>query len=482
MFDIAIIGFGATGVSLLSHIQDEVYISQLKIPSIAIFNPSKTFATGNAFGDAAPLHRVNTPPSMMSISSMAPLRFEHWLQSEKGYQERWPSRLKYSNFIQYTYNGIRKNGLLKITEFRHDVISISKYNEFFTITDSDGNTVHSHKIVMCLGAQQSNTFHKFNDIPGFINHFSLYDPAIDETVIIAGSSLTAIDAFRYINKKKKVNVHFYSRNGYAPTCLAEKNTYTPKILNWENILSKSIISGDILNTFTNLLRKEFNLIRKNNEFKIAMNLLHKGKQADYFKFLMERAKTGNLPCQDILISTRPYMSKIWNIMSIHQRGKFLSDYGAIWSAWRHPVPYEIFSELTQASVNSTIYFHKMKTDPVYQNNKFTLSTNSGVLSSRCFWDATGDCYHLNIMKNPLLKNLITQKLIESHPCGGINIDPLTFQCRVQNKNIIGLYNIGPLNKGVLFSTNAFWFNNQCTEIWAKQWCFEKTKINIKDSI
>ncbi|EEX32797.1 hypothetical protein VIC_002247 [Vibrio coralliilyticus ATCC BAA-450] len=26
-----------------------------------------------------------------------------------------------------------------------------------------------------------------------------------------------------------------------------------------------------------------------------------------------------------------------------------------------------------------------------------------------------------------------------------------------------------LNKGVLFSTNAFWFNAQCSEKWAHQW-------------
>lgn len=40
MFDIIIIGLGATGVSLLNHLQDEVYTSQLKRSEIAVFNPS----------------------------------------------------------------------------------------------------------------------------------------------------------------------------------------------------------------------------------------------------------------------------------------------------------------------------------------------------------------------------------------------------------------------------------------------------------
>ncbi|EMD4511827.1 FAD/NAD(P)-binding protein [Salmonella enterica] len=482
MFDIVIIGLGATGVSLLSHLQEEVYTLQLKRPEIAVFNPSHTFATGKAFGDADHIHRVNTPSSMMSVSNTEPFRFEHWLQSVSGSGEHWPTRLQFSDFIQQTYKDIYKNGILNIKEFHYNVISVNKDNKDFVIRDENGNTVNARKIVMCLGAQPSDMFPEFNDIPGFINHFSQYDPGINEKVIIAGSSLTAIDAFRYIHSKNDVNVHCYSRSGYAPTCLTEKNTYTPVFLNWRNILTESAYSGDILGVFTRLLRKEFYLLRKNGEFRPAMTLLKKGRQADYFSLLQKRAEAGDLPCQDTLVSTRSYMPRIWNAMNNHQRNLFLSQYGALWSSWRHPVPYEIFSELSKESTSGKIKFHKMKTSPVYLKNKFTLNTHSGTLSSGCFWDATGDSQNLNMMKSPLLKNLMHQNLIENHPCGGININPLTFQCKVKNNNIPGLYNIGPLNKGCLFSTNAFWFNNQCTEIWAKQWAFESTERCSEDFI
>lgn len=85
------------------------------------------------------------------------------------------------------------------------------------------------------------------------------------------------------------------------------------------------------------------------------------------------------------------------------------------------------------------------------------------------------------MRNTLLENLLINKLIENHPCGGINIDPLTFQCKVNGNNIHGLYNIGPLNKGCLFSTNALWFNVKCCEIWVRQWASEYVK-NVKGII
>ena len=50
VFDIAIIGFGASGVGLLNEIQNEVFTKRHLKPNIAIFNNQKSFAKGKAFG------------------------------------------------------------------------------------------------------------------------------------------------------------------------------------------------------------------------------------------------------------------------------------------------------------------------------------------------------------------------------------------------------------------------------------------------
>lgn len=57
MYDVAIVGLGATGVSLLSQIQDEVYKVRVVKPHIAVFNPLCSFASGKAFGDADAVHK-----------------------------------------------------------------------------------------------------------------------------------------------------------------------------------------------------------------------------------------------------------------------------------------------------------------------------------------------------------------------------------------------------------------------------------------
>ena len=72
MFDIAIVGFGATGISLLSEINNAVYTFNLPQPKIAIFDAKKFFSIGKTFGNSAPKWKVNTPPEMLAISSCEP--------------------------------------------------------------------------------------------------------------------------------------------------------------------------------------------------------------------------------------------------------------------------------------------------------------------------------------------------------------------------------------------------------------------------
>lgn len=482
MYDVAVVGLGATGTSLLSQAQDEVYKVGAVRPKFAVFNPSSSFARGKAFGDADAMHKVNTPPGMMSVTPTEPDQFGQWLQSRFNSNDRWPARLRYSDFIRQTYRDIKQAGILHINEYHHSVISIRRCETGFTLCDESGNTVCARNVVMCMGSVSAGAFPAFEDKPGFISHYAQFDQSTADPLLIAGSGLTAVDAFRYAFDKSDTDIHLCSRNGYIPTCLTESNRYTPVHLTWRNIMSASADSEDMLRVFSRLLRQEFNLLRNREEFRPAMELLRKGRQTDYLRMLLARAEKSNLPWQDVLVSTRPYMHKLWNAFDTDQKLRFMKHYGAVWAAWRHPVPQEVFSELIEASVQGRVRFHQATAAPGYSDDKFLLKTQSGTLSFRHMWDATGGRLNIREMTQPLLMNLMSQSLIEEHPCGGINVDPLTFQCRVDNRNIPGLFNIGPLSKGSLFSTNAFWFNARCAESWAKHWAVAFSSSNAKETL
>ena len=90
-------------------------------------------------------------------------------------------------------------------------------------------------------------------------------------------------------------------------------------------------------------------------------------------------------------------------------------------------------------------------------------------------DATGGPSRLEAMESPLLAQLHAARLIEAHPCGGIDIHPLTFECRVGGVADDRLSCLGPLAKGTLFSTNAFAFNARCAAHWSRMWAISQTR-------
>ncbi|KAA5971381.1 FAD/NAD(P)-binding protein [Pantoea sp. M_9] len=482
MYDVAVVGLGATGTCLLSQLQDEIYSIRTAQPRIAVFNPAASFAKGKAFGDADAMHKVNTPPGLMSVTATEPELFGHWLHSTFNSRERWPSRLRYSDFLRQTYRNVKQTGILKIDEFHHSVVSIRKQGELFSLCDDSGNSLFARNVVMCVGALSESAFPAFIGKPGFISHYTQFDQSSAAPLIIAGSGLTAVDAFRYAFGKSQVKIHLFSRSGYVPTCLTSSARYTPVHLTWRNIMSATAESEDMLNVFSRLLRKEFHLLRDKGEFRLAMKLLREERQTEYFRMLLTRAENGDLPWQDVLVSTRPYMHKLWNAFTSEQKLRFTKMYGAVWAAWRHPVPQEVFGELIEASAHGMVRFHQALAPPEYTDSRYVLQTRSETLSFRHFWDATGGRVDIGQTTQPLLNDLLSQSLIEEHPCGGINIDPLTFHCRVNNRKVSGLFNIGPLNKGSLFSTNAFWFNARCAETWAKQWAIEFSSADAKEAL
>lgn len=471
MFDIAIIGFGATGVSLLKQIQNEVYTYNLKTNRVALFNPVLEFAQGKAFGDAAIVHKVNTPPSMLSLSSVEPLAFSDWMYAQGKSKEFYPNRFLYANFLKETYEKIKNSRLINIDEFRETVDLITPCAHGYQIYRKNGKSVIANKVVLCLGSLHGKNFQNIANKPGFFDHHKKISKIREGTILIAGTGLTAIDAFRSLNHSS-TQVHFFSRHGFIPTCLSKENFYKPIIFNWTNLL-KSKDTFFRLQHFLDMLQKECNLISDGGERIFAMNLLKKESLTAYFDYLTQRSQISNLPYQDILVSTRPYMHRLWYSMSIRDRIYFNSHYGADWAAWRHPVPYEVFSELTHAAKERRIFFHQVKKPVCWKKGIFTLETISGkIIKAQNLIDGTGGTNQLQAIDSLLLKHLQKNGLIEPHSCGGINIHPLTYQCQVNNKLVPGLYNIGPLNKGSLFSTNALWFNVNCTENWARQWAVE----------
>jgi len=467
-FEIAIIGLGATGVALLKSLQDQVSACGLRTLRVAVFSPSRTFARGEAFGDAAPHHLVNTTPSMLALRERSPHDFAHWL-ARYGTSERFPPRRLFAAFLQDAYHSILNTGLLDIEPVREEVVSICRESNGYRISTA-GQQFVARSVVLCLGLPGGTNFPELSDKPGFYQAYKhkTYDED-DAPVLIAGTGLTGVDEFRSANLRGRRRIYLFSRHGYAPTCLSPEPRHIPTELDWDRLLKRRDDTMR-LDNFFGALHAECQRLPDGGEQITATKLLRERGLSAYFDHLLSRAAASDLPYQDILVSTRPYMHELWRALTLKDKLLFNTSFGAHWATWRHPAPCTVIEELREAAEEGRLQIHQAASRPGWDGQSFVLQTASGImLRAPSFIDATGGPSQIYAIASPLLHQLCNEGLIESHPCGGIKIHPLSFECHVGGLPTPGLYSLGPLDKGVLFSTNAFWFNARCAEQWARHW-------------
>lgn len=100
-YNITIVGFGATGVSFLKYLQSLCHEQDLRGLRIAIVSEEQTVALGKAFKQCDEIHRVNTPPELMSIEEEDLLGFKHWLDAKEN-KEKYPPRHFFAEYLQET--------------------------------------------------------------------------------------------------------------------------------------------------------------------------------------------------------------------------------------------------------------------------------------------------------------------------------------------------------------------------------------------
>lgn len=458
-YDIAIIGFGATGVTFLRSLQSFHHEQNLDKLKIVIVSEEKTLALGKAFQECDEIHRVNTPPELMSVQEEDILGFKHWLDQNL-YTEKYPPRHMFARYLKETFNEIKKDSAFEIDIIESEAVDIKNSTDGLEVKTLSTNFL-SKKIVLCLGSLTSTKFSKFNRnlaLPSEITYLKSKD--ITE-VAVAGTGLTAIDCIRQLKKQGAKKVYIFSRKNMLPTPITTENKYIPKYFIWQNIKKELILTtkGQRLTKLLYIFKQEIDLL-KENEYIHSKEFLSNEDYLSYFTYILNKSKSGDLPIQDILTSTRRFAHKIWKLLSEDEKINFQRNYSSAWAVWRHPIPIFILEEIKEYF--QTGFIEVIKSPHIeYYNNKLVIKsekTNSKVKVNTLV-DATGGTMDILKSNSPLIKNLLIRNLISPHICGGIRTNSLNF--KVKNNQGAEIYNLGPLSKGDLFSTNAFWYNSKC---------------------
>jgi uncharacterized NAD(P)/FAD-binding protein YdhS len=224
MFDFAIVGLGATGVSFLRQLHSQLYEQELKSITVAVISPPESFAVGLAFGKAESFLKVNTPPELMSIDPEDPHGFSAWMRRQPEVEERYPSRLKYSKYLKDIYHSLKEDRKLNLHEYHSSAIDIDDLNGYQKIRLGTGQRIKAHRTVLTLGSLSAPTFSPQLQ-PVYPDQISMIETP--SRALVAGTGLTAVDCVRSLVSKGCPSIHMFSRNGFVPTAITTEVNYMP---------------------------------------------------------------------------------------------------------------------------------------------------------------------------------------------------------------------------------------------------------------
>jgi uncharacterized NAD(P)/FAD-binding protein YdhS len=218
--NIAIAGGGASGSILATELIRAG-------AAVTVVEPREQLGTGVAYSTTCPLHWLNAPASNMSSLHDDPGHFVRWLaaQGEDASDGRFVERFLYGRYLRSTFVELERAAGERFRHVRSIVNDIVLADNGVRVTCADGQTISADAFVVAIGNAEPASWPRIEpDALATCRYFrsAWADGAIvaddaDETVVVLGTGLTAIDAvlgLRYNGHRGPI--FMVSRRGLLP--------------------------------------------------------------------------------------------------------------------------------------------------------------------------------------------------------------------------------------------------------------------------
>lgn len=459
---IAIVGFGATGVSFLVQLIDSIKNKSISV--IFIIDKKELLVGGRAFVSLNDEHILNTPSSLMSCYVDDENHFIDWL-AQNNIDTFYPARKIFKNYLMEQFNKIIHKA--KIMDIKVEIIDdyalevVKKDNIFFLKLKNNSEQIVVDKIIYTSGEPSKQaTFFKSNLLL-FDNGVSLPEIEVNKNgeVMILGSGISAIDAIFSLNKYDDVKqIHSYSRKGLLPTIFHKNpndisNALPPMHFTKSN-LEKLIKNNKFnLKSVLNLIYKDLKLY-KTSELADNFKYLSDSNTKEYYESVLPMAKNNNLPFQYLLRSSRHYFTDLWIKASLKQKQEF-HKFERYFIAFRYSIPYENGKKLFELLKCNKLKIFKIDNIQYNKNDIVVVNTNDNLIRTYPMGINTITAnYDIKNSGSSFDKSLIKNNIAQACEIMGIKVNPLN--CMASD----GFYIAGQLVKGTFYSTNSFWFNQK----------------------
>lgn len=328
--DIAIVGAGASGVLLATHLM----ASPSPPMTIALIGNTAAVGEGVAFSTVHAEHLLNVTASRMSAFDDAPDDFVQFLSrqgdaafsasSASGRQNYFAERRTFAHYLRNSLNRYSSNAGLH--SIRDEAVDIELDLHGATIVLASGRAVRSRAVVLAIGNFPRQLPFPAEAIDNNIRVDNAWDyDAIasidaDEDIAIIGSGLSMVDTALTLSRNRhRGRIHVISRHGLFPL---------PHASTSRRVVSENPLVGQSLKTLPRSLRR------------MAKNEIAAGN-----------------PWQFVMDDIRPHIQEIWTHLSDGEQRRFIRHAARYWEIHRHRIAPAVHETLERMQRSGQIVRH-----------------------------------------------------------------------------------------------------------------------------
>lgn len=448
MYDIAIIGNGASAVAVLKTL---VLLSKKKnqLVNICVVGKTSTIGFGMAYSEDDDCAIMNTPASNVSIDFEEALGFINW-SLKNGYRF-----LEHDNVPRHVYGkylhdmAMELGNNCNVTLSDAYAVDIEDNDDSYKIFTLQGKEILTQYIILCTGVSKMDDLYGLSCFDNYIaNPYPLHQKLSrinkSDSILVLGSGLTAVDICVYLFwQAHNGKIILCSRQGRLPAVKSIIKPYIPKWCRFEFFIKMYELQGNLLSLrqILRILRRELKSVGAN-----WIDVLFP-KDSDSAATFIAKTEAGRMdqPWLNVLVGVQHEIDLAWAYVKTEDKKLFIKKYLPDVLRIIAPIPLKnayilckLFSENRLQIISGV---NMVKNDRV----NFIINRKDNVsLKVDHVINAIGPNRHISLVEDDLVSNLLKKSLVHPNPSGGIQVCPKTGRVISKSNKI---FSVGHLTNG-----------------------------------
>jgi uncharacterized NAD(P)/FAD-binding protein YdhS len=194
--------------------------------AVTVFEPREQLGIGVAYATTCPQHFLNAPAANMSGVHGDPAHFVRWLDARgnDATPSRFAPRELYGRYLRSIAAGVAHSGGERFRHRRTAIVDLDVTGSGVSLTGADGTTVDADACIVAVGNPEPAPWPRLGSAANSPRYYrsawadgATAPERADETVVILGTGLTAIDAVLGLRHNgHRGDVVMVSRRGLLP--------------------------------------------------------------------------------------------------------------------------------------------------------------------------------------------------------------------------------------------------------------------------